>query len=110
MTTAILRCIGLIEAFRELEYFPRSVAVAVIYVDVTIFRIVHGLLNFAVGAHIQLRTSGPLLTLNIRARTHTLKACVGDPKMYNDVGKDLRWLSGPTQVRKRCTGRNKKER
>ena len=46
-------CVALIQAFSELKFYPKSLAVA---------------------------------------------ACVGDPKLYNAVGKDLRWLSGPTQV------------
>jgi hypothetical protein len=46
-------CVGLIQAFSDLEYFPRSLAVA---------------------------------------------ACIGAPSLYNDVGKDLRWISGPSQV------------
>jgi hypothetical protein len=48
-------CVGLIKAFGDLEYYPRSLALA---------------------------------------------ACIGNPKLYDDVGKDLRWISGPTQV---CT-------
>jgi hypothetical protein len=46
-------CVGMINAFSSMKYYPRSIAVA---------------------------------------------ACVGDDNLYNDVGKDLRWISGPSQV------------
>jgi len=31
-------------------------------------------------------------------------ACVGDPKLYGDLDKNLRWLSGPSQWDERLTG------
>ena len=42
-------------------------------------------------------------------RSLAVSACVGNPKMYNAVGKDLRWISGPTQWDKRLTGQDYQE-
>jgi len=52
-------CVALVQAFSELKFYPKSLAVA---------------------------------------------ACVGNPSLYDAVGKDLRWLSGPTQWVKSLSG------
>ena len=33
-----------------------------------------------------------------------MSACIGNPNLYNAVGKDLRWISGPTQWVKSLSG------
>jgi len=36
-------------------------------------------------------------------RSLGISQCIGDSNLYNDVGKDLRWISGPSQVCRRTT-------